>query len=246
MVTEGQGGVVNPLIQSLINESNDKGNDIASLAAKAGIASLLQIDESYVLQHGTITLTYPNTTTGMDPLQENTSINIQEDMSLLAPSTISVTSFDSFLNYATSSLNYSPIAIATTLHLYSVIDSSQREGVTMAKITNTCNEDCSTIIQDLLNFKLVSSCNMYCIYVTLFNLKVYKVGTTIPLFVSHTHHHKWFYDVNGEELSMCHPWMQQEGEGSIIINELSRGVLMYIIARPGITMVRVSVYLKEH
>ena len=124
---------------------------------KSGLGTLLDIDhETAELQHGSIVIRPPvNIGCLLDPLDDETPPLLCDLTEQIA--TVSIT-LDEFLIIASSSLNYSPVAMTTAKHVYKIVNEAGTAGVTMATLSTLVECDTpllDTVLQDLINFNLV-------------------------------------------------------------------------------------------
>ena len=165
METEGANreGIEKPLgsgqaLQEKSSSSSIKGRSAASVA-KSGISTLLNIDESSHLQHGSLSIR-PSVNIGrlLDPLEDE-----KQSSAGTATDTLEV-SIQSFVAFASSYLGYTPVAIETARQVYAVINDTGDKGVAMEtlleRFTGSGNQEkkrnFESILQDLMNFDLVS------------------------------------------------------------------------------------------
>ncbi|XP_019861323.1 PREDICTED: uncharacterized protein LOC109589733 [Amphimedon queenslandica] len=187
---------------------------------KAGIGTLLNIDESSHLQHGTLRIRPPiNIGCLLDPLDEEEKgekqvlgIGLSEEVSL-----------GSFAAFVSAHLGYSSVAIETARRIYTVIDEAGNKGVAMEILRMRITEkeegrDFGNILQDLINFDLI-----------------FRVGTAFTLYVSASHKSSWYFKLDNEEIPI-RPWIQREEQESSILPQFQDGVLSYIITHSGVTM----------
>ena len=125
---------------------------------RAGIGTLLNIDESSDLQHGTLRIRPPiNIGCLLDPLDEEK----KGEKQILGVSLSEDVSFESFVAFA-SALCYSSVAVETAKQIYAVVDGAGSKGVSMETLKTRITEqqregrDLVNILQDLINFDLVS------------------------------------------------------------------------------------------
>lgn len=197
---------------------------------------MFDIDENAHLQYGTVTIR-PSINIGplLEPLESDENMTSTHETT---PITASHMTLESFVTICESKLNYSSSSVAAVKQIYAIIDKAGENGVAMAILEREMSDNdlLHDIIQDLINFELVS----LLLNVRLICTQVYSVGTTTPIFVSHTHSQLWCMDVN-EEKFVLHPWVNP---GSVELNtdmtaRLQHGVLMYIISHPGTSLVGV-------
>lgn len=126
--------------------------------SKAGISTLLNIDESSDLQHGTLCISPPiNIGCLLDPLYEEE----KGEKQILGVGLSEEVSLESFAGFASVHLGYSSVAIETAKQIYTVIDGAGSRGVAMETLKTRITEkeegrDFVNILQDLINFDLVS------------------------------------------------------------------------------------------
>ena len=204
-----------------------------------GIGTLFDIDENAHLQYGTVTIR-PSINIGplLEPLESDENVTSTHETTTITAVLPSHMTLESFVTICESKLNYSSSSVAAVKQIYDIIDKAGENGVAMATLEREMldNDLLHDIVQDLINFELVS----LLLNVRLICTQVYSVGTTTPIFVSHTHSQLWCMDVN-EEKFVLHPWVNP---GSVELNtdmttRLQHGVLMYIISHPGTSLVGV-------
>ncbi|XP_019849713.1 PREDICTED: general transcription factor 3C polypeptide 1-like isoform X1 [Amphimedon queenslandica] len=197
---------------------------------KAGIGTLLNIDESSHLQHGMLHIRPPvNIGCLLDPLDEEE----KGEKEVLGVGLSEEVSFESFAAFASTHLGYSSVAIETARQIYTIIDGAGNKGVAMETLRKRTTEqereegrDFVKILQDLINFDLI-----------------FRVGTAFTLYVSTSHKTSWYFKLDNEEIPI-RPWIQKEEQESSILPQFQDGVLSYIITHPGVTMVALLDHFK--